>query len=193
MMKKTAIILALCLYWATGTTAQTSDAALNKRLAEYLSYSKEINIDKILDYMYPRIFELAPKEQLKEVLQNAYNNKDIAISLDSLSIGKVLPISTFSKGACTKFSYTVKMTMKMLAEGMQNNTAAILQSFKASFGANNVRYDEAEKKFIIYQTKEALAIKDDFSNNTWSMLGLEKDETITAVIPAEIKKLYQIN
>jgi hypothetical protein len=180
------LLVSLCTY------SQTTDTTLNKRLAEYMSYSKDMNIDKLLDYMYPRLFELAPKEQLKQALENAYNNAEIEIKLDSLAMGNVLPISKFSRGAFTKFSYTVKMRMKLMTKEMEESTDMILQSFKSSFGEENVSYDETAKFFWVYQTKDGIAIKDSYSKNTWTMIGLEKDQTINGIIPAEIKKKYNI-
>ena len=189
-MKK--ILFLLLFSFSLSAYSQSADAALNKRLAEYMSFSKEVNIDRLMDYMYPRLFELAPKEQLKEALEKAYHNKDIEIKLDSLAMGQVLPISKFSKGSFTKFSYTVKMRMKLLTEEMEKSTDMILQSFKTSFGEENVSYDEATKFFWVYQTKNAIAIKDNYSKNIWTMLGLEKDQSINKIVPAEIKKKYNI-
>jgi hypothetical protein len=180
------LLLSLCTY------GQTTDAVLNKRLSEYMSYSKDINIDKLLEYMYPRVFELASRDQLKEALEKAYHNDEIEIKLDSLAMGIVLPISKFSKGAFTKFSYTVKMSMRLLNKEMEEKTGLVFQSFKTSFGEENVSYNEETKLFWVYQTKDAIAIKDNYSKNIWTMIGLEKDQTLTKIVPAEIKKKYNI-
>jgi hypothetical protein len=189
-MKKIFFLLFFSL--SLGVYSQSADAVLNKRLSEYMSFSKEMNIDRLMEYMYPRLFELAPREQLKEALEKAYHNPDIEIKLDSLAMGQVLPISKFSKGSFTKFSYTVKMRMKLLSEEMEKSSDMILQSFKTSFGEANVSYDEVTKFFWVYQTKDAIAIKDNYSKNAWTMLGLEKDQSINKIVPAEIKKKYNI-
>jgi hypothetical protein len=172
--------------------SQTSDPALNKRLSQYLAYSKDLKIDQLLGYMYPRIFEMASKNQIKEALVSAYNNPDIQIKLDSIAISKVLPISKFNKGAYTKFSYAVKMQIKLLKEEMAESANKILENFKEKFGEENVTYDETAKLFLVYQTKEALAIKDNYSKNIWTILGLEKDQNINSIIPAVIKKKYSL-
>lgn len=75
---------------------------------------------------------------------------------------------------------------------IKDKTDLLLQSFKTSFGENNVTYDEASATFLITQNKEALAIKDNYSKNVWTMIGLEKNPGINYILPAEIKKKYQI-
>lgn len=189
-MKK--LLFVLSIFFSVNVFSQSSDAALNKRLSEYMSLSKDMNIKELMEYMYPRLFELAPKEQLKEALEKAYNSTEIEIKLDSLTLGKVEPVSKFSKGSFTKFSYTVKMRMKLLSAEMEKNTDMILQSFKTSFGEKNVSYDEATKFFWVYQAKSGIAIKDNYSKNIWTMLGLEKDQSLNKIVPAEIKKKYNI-
>ena len=189
-MKKIIVLLFIAVSFTA--TSQTSDAALNKRLAEYLAYSKDLKIDLLLSYMYPRIFELVDKKQMKELLENAYNNADIDIKLDSVAIGTVQPLSKFSKGAFTKFGYSVKMKIKLLKKEMEEKSEQVLKNFKTKFGEENVSYDEASKIFWVSQNKEALAIKDNYSKNTWAMLGLEEDETINRIIPPEIKKKYNL-
>jgi len=189
-MKKLFVLVFLTASFIANS--QTTDATLNKRLAEYLAYSKDLKIDLLLEYMYPRIFEMASKEQIKEVLESAYNNPDIEIKLDSMGIGSVLGVSTFSKGAFTKFSYSVKMKITLLNKEMEDKSAQVLKNFKNKFGDENVSYDNVSKIFWVYQNKEALAIKDNYSKNIWTMLGLEEDQSIFSIIPAEIKTKYHL-
>lgn len=82
--------------------------------------------------------------------------------------------------------------MKPVSDEYKDKTDLLLQSFKTSFGEDNVAYDEATSTFLITQTKEALAIKDNYSKNVWTMIGLEKNPGINYILPAEIKKKYQI-
>lgn len=187
------IIITIILLASAVAKSQTADAVLNKRLANYIQWSKDLKIEPLLDYMYPRIFEIAKKEQLKEVLENAYNNPDLETKIDSLSLGEVLPISKFSKGSFTRFSYYVKLSMKPVSDKYKDQTDLLLQSFKTSFGENNVILDEATNTFWVTQTKDGLAIKDNFSKNLWTMIGLENNPGINYILPAEIKKKYHID
>ncbi len=189
-MKKFITILLIAISFTA--SSQTSDAVLNKRLAEYLVFSKELKVDALLDYMYPRMFELASREQLKQLLEQAFNSPDISIKLDSLTIDKILPVSKFSKGAYTKFTYSLVMKIKLTNPAMEDKSEAILDNFKEKFGEKNVFYDETTKLFSVYQTKDALAIKDNYSKNIWTMLGLEKEQSLEKIIPAEIKAKYKL-
>jgi hypothetical protein len=172
--------------------AQTTDPVFNKRLSEYIDISRDLKIDLLLNYMYPRIFEIAPRKDLKAALEGAYHNESISIKLDSVITGKVDPISKFSKGAFTRFEYKAVMTVQLLGENMEGKADAVLQNFKLKFGEKNVSYDNDTKLFRIRQHKEALAIKDNFSKNLWTFIGLEKEMNLTAIIPAAVKTHYHI-
>jgi hypothetical protein len=185
-------ILFVLLIITLSASSQTTDAVLNKRLSEYLGFSKNLEIENLLTYMYPRIFELATKAQIKQALESAYNSTEIEIKLDSMGIGNVLPISKFSKGLYTKFGYGVKLTMKFLDKEMEDKIDIVLQSLKTKFGELNVQYAEESKIFTVYQEKEALAIKDNYSKNIWTILGLEADKTLLKIIPAEIRNKYSL-
>jgi hypothetical protein len=191
-MKKTiTLILVIATFCVQ---AQTKDAALNKRLDEYLGYSKTLNIDLLLNYMYPKVFEVASKAQIKKALEAAYNNADLKISLDSISIGTILPIEKFTTGAFTKFDYNVKMIITLATKEYQDKKVGIFENFKKKFGEENVVLNAEKNTFYIYQTKQALAIKDNFSKNIWTFMGIEEDsKALTKIIPLAIKKKYEIN
>lgn len=189
---KNLILITSFLLASAVVKSQTADAVLNKRLAAYIALSKDLKIDQLLNYMYPRIFEIAKREQLKEALENAYNNSSMEIKLDSLSLGKVQPILRFSKGSYTKFNYSVKMSMKPLSDELKGKNDQLLANLKKTFGNDNVSLEEATNTFWIFQSKEALAIKDNYSKNIWTMIGLENNPGINYIIPAEIKKKYNI-
>lgn len=188
------LIAFLIIFASFNVQAQTKDDALNKRLNEYLTYSKDLKVDVLLNYMYPKIFEIVTKVQLKKALEAAYNNADLKISLDSISIGTVLPIDTFANGAFTKFDYNVKMIITLVTKTYQEKKEGIFENFKNKFGEENVVFDTATNTFYIYQTKEALAIKDGFTKNLWTFLGIEEDsKAFSKIIPLAIKKKYEIN
>jgi hypothetical protein len=191
-MKK--IITSILLIASFCVQAQTNDATLNKRLDEYLDYSKTLKIDLLLNYMYPKVFEVATKAQIKKALEAAYNNEDLKISLDSISIGTILPIEKFKTGAFTKFDYKVKMIITLVTKAYIEKQEGIFENFKNKFGKENVVYNLETNTFYIYQTKAALAIKDNFSKNIWTFMGIEEDsKALTKIIPLAIKKKYEIN
>jgi hypothetical protein len=173
-------------------TAQTGDTVLNKRLAAYMQLSKDINVDKLLGYLYPRIFELAPKKDLAAALKTAYTSTDYTITIDSMSINSIDPVQKFAKGSYTLFNYFVRMKFKMLGDKADEDATGVFESFQKTFGKENVTQDKTENTFSIQQVKQALAIKDNFSAGKWTFLGVEKNPMIKKIIPAAIVAKYKL-
>jgi hypothetical protein len=174
------------------TTAQTGDAVLDKRLTEYMQLSKNLNIDKLITYMYPRIFELAPKKDLAAALKTAYTSTDFKIGIDSLSITNIDPVQKFSKGNYTMFTYYTLISFEIINEEKKADAATMVSGFKQKFGAENVSFDKATNIIKIKQNKQALSIKDNYSAGKWTFLGVESNPMLKKIIPAPIVAKYKL-
>ena len=53
------------------------DAALTARLNSFIKANDELNFDKILDFTYPKVFTIAPREKMKEALEEGFNSEEI--------------------------------------------------------------------------------------------------------------------
>jgi hypothetical protein len=172
-------------------TAQTGDAVLDKRIEAYMQLSKDINVDKLLGYLYPRIFELAPKKDLAAALKTAYTSTDFTIAIDSMSISSIDPVQKFAKGSYTMFNYFVRMKFKMTSSKTAEEVTRTFENFQKTFGKENVTQDKTDNTFSIQQVKQALAIKDNYSAGKWTFLGVEKNAMIKKIIPAAIITKYK--
>ncbi|HMW26816.1 MAG TPA: hypothetical protein PKC51_09260, partial [Ferruginibacter sp.] len=70
------LLSVLVLITSTTVTHAQQDTALSRRLQEILGYTQLSEIDKILDYTYPKIFTLATRDQMKEQLLAALDNEE---------------------------------------------------------------------------------------------------------------------
>ena len=76
-MKKFLLVCAACLLLVT-TYAQDSKEAIK----QFNSYSKLVldkEFDKALDHVHEGIFEIAPREQMKAILEQTFNNTMIEV------------------------------------------------------------------------------------------------------------------
>jgi hypothetical protein len=182
-------LLSIVIFTAT---AQTGDAVLNKRLTEYMQLSKNLNIDKLITYMYPRVFELAPKKDLAAALKTAYTSTDFKITIDSLKITRVDPVQKFAKGNYTIFNYFTTIGFEIINAEKKADAAVMVDGFKQKFGAENVSFDEATSIIKIKQDKLALAIKDNYTAGKWTFLGVENSPMLKKIIPAAIVAKYKL-
>ncbi len=189
-MKLIVTLLLSCTFFIA--TAQTGDTVLDKRLAAYMQLSKDLNIDKLLNYMYPRIFELATRKQMADALKTAYNSPDFTITIDSMNINSIDPVQKFAKGSYTLFDYFVRLKFKMQGDKTAEEATAMFEGFQNTFGKENVTLNKETNTIGIKQEKQALAIKDNYSAGKWTFLGVEKNALIKKIIPAAIITKYKL-
>ena len=60
-------------------SAQSHKEIITKEAQTYYDYMTNQNFDGVLDYMYPKVFEMAPREQMKMGMQQMFNSPDMKI------------------------------------------------------------------------------------------------------------------
>src|SRR5206468_8254466 len=90
------IFLALVCFIFLSTSAQkTADPVFKKRLNEYIALTKQLNFEKLMDYVHPKLFKIVPRDQMLQMFQSAFENEMMSISIDSLSILQTSPAYSY--------------------------------------------------------------------------------------------------
>lgn len=161
----------------------TEGATLEQRLADYMKYTDEMNMDKMLDYIYPKLFTIAPRKQLQKLMEDAYNSEEVSVTLDSLKLEKIHPVFQMEGGSYAKVDYSMLMIMKLKDPGEESPYELLLAGFEEEFGKGNVRYDDTNGSFRVQQKSTSIAVKDKYAKE-WSFAELNKDDDVM------LKKLF---
>ncbi|MBC6490797.1 hypothetical protein ACFSQD_16470 [Flavihumibacter stibioxidans] len=177
-MKKTLFVLAwmICAVTAHSQTAADS-AALVQRLDEFMKANSVLDIPKVIDYTYPKLFELAPKETIIEAMKNSFDNEEIKITMDSLAVVKIHPVFALNNGMYSRIDYSMVMRMqfKKQLNMDQEQVNSALTAFRTQFGQKNVWYNETDKLFNIYQLTSMAALRDE-PKEKWTFVNIKKDD-----------------
>jgi hypothetical protein len=184
-MKK-GMFLFLSFFFLAAHAQKSTDPLLDTRLQEYLSFTRQLNFDKAMDYMHPRLFAIVPKDQLIQSMVQAFSNEEIKITFDSMAIASVSPIYKHLKASYRKVDYYMAMTIA-LGDSMDLKNKQIasimLKSFQTSFPGKKIVVD-AENNAIRVAGKELMfAIRDPEAAN-WMFLGYDRSN------PALLARLY---
>lgn len=150
-----------------------------------------LDLDKILDQTYPKVFEIASREQMKDVMFEAFNNEAMTIKLiktnPNFSFGEIKKIG--NQTFCI-FEHDNKMTMTF-KEDMSDSAELMLEMIKESMGATEATYDTKTFTFTINKRSKVLAISDDLTKNTWKYVNIEKEGSLIQMLFSEdiVKKL----
>lgn len=156
------------------------DTSLHARLTRFMDASKLKNIDTVLQYTYPKLFSLAPAEQMKEVMEQAFDNEEIHMEMDSLQLGKVYPQITTDSGKYVKADYSMVIRMKLKNPPADSASYAqmrtlIMSGLDEKYGEGSSRFDVAADKIIIFTKTALVAIIDSWSP-VWTFINFNKEE-----------------
>jgi hypothetical protein len=178
-MKKIFLVLS-CISCSAIVLAQ-KDPELRKRLNSFVQATQAMDFNKILDYTYPKLFTIVPRDQMLDALEKSLHNEQINIRFDSVKIDSLYPVFSMEGASYAKISSTMKMIMKLnfpANEPDSGKTASNNQlagAMQGQFGAGNVIIDNGN--IIIRVSTPMVAIKDQYAKE-WSFSNLKDNDPI---------------
>ena len=161
------------------------DTSLLKRINSMLGFTQVKELEKVMDYTYPKLFTIVPKKALVEAMRNSFETEDFTIELDSVKVLKIFPIFTINDTSYVKVKHT--MLMKMKYKEPYDSTKKEEMDFMVAlmskkYGEGSTRFDPVANSLNIFMTPEMVGIKD--KSSLWNFANLNEDN------PQMLKMLF---
>jgi hypothetical protein len=148
-----------------------------------------MDYEKVLDYTYPKLFTLVPRDQMLEMIEATFDNEEMSAQIDSIRVEKLYPMFVIGDGKYAKANYSMIITMhfkKVLPpDEDQQRLDQMLQTFSPIYGKENVSITD-NKDLKIRTRTDMVAILDSFATE-WSFLNMTKDDPLLeALLSKEI-------
>ncbi len=179
-MKRTIVLLFVSLIVNIHGYAQ-ENAKLMERLEAMLKVTQLQDLEKIMDYTYPKLFTIATREQLVEALKSSFESDDFSCSFDSVKVNKIFPVFSIQQGQYTKIKHTMLMRMKFKTYEDSTLENMMLPLMKAQFGDTYVRLDKGTKTLVILMDSELVAIKDEFAKE-WGFVNYDDEDSLVKLL-----------
>lgn len=171
------MLFALVLISAAGFAQ--AEPGLQSRLDAYLAATKRVDVDALMELVYPRVFTLAPKADMKTAIRQAFSNAEMKMEIDSLVVDSIHRTLTHQAGRYVKIDYAFLLKMKFGADSTGHRTATrALPVMGKTFGAGNVRIDPVADALVITRSTSMVAIKNSYSKD-WTFIELKKNDPLT--------------
>lgn len=183
------ILLAVGIFLSVISYAQDD---MRVTLNKYLKLSEEKNSEQLMDYMYPKFFELFPRDIMIKALDKSLNDPAFEIILRDSEILSISPQKTVDSVTYAIADYSFVMSLKYV-ESEENSlpdqsTIDLTKDiFNNMYGEDNVYFSDEEKKFTIRVTKNMLVLKTPLLTS-WKVLGTDANlkPLLLKIIPKEI-------
>ena len=174
--------------------------ALASDFNAYFQALEEQDFDLALDFVYPMLFDLIPREFLQETLEEESSD---GMNIIKLTAGKIQHVSNIIEDEhyfYTLVSFTYFMEIQEgdsdnwdemeEDEGDWGSEGMNVDDFRRKFGVQNVFYDATKKIIRVKRTGKMIAIqsKDEFEDDGWKFIELKEDmnQMVNQLIPSGI-------
>jgi hypothetical protein len=182
---KTLFLLLFFTAFGFASRAQ-QDTALISRINQMLALTQKKDLEKIMDYTYPKLFKIAPRELMIATMKESYDSEEFSIEIDSIKIITIFPVFVVDDTSYVKVRHTMLMKMKYkeaLDTSDMESKNMLVSILEQKYGEGNVRFDAVANSLNISMKPNIVGIKDK-TLNTWTFANLDEDN------PALLEMLF---
>ena len=188
----TSLLLAFLI--SLSSFAQSHKEEVAKNAQTYYDYMTAQNFDGVLDYMYPKVFEMAPRAQMKAGMEQMFSSPDMKIEFISNDVTRVTDKKEVDGVTYAAVFYNSKMKMTFLSEKDKSpeDQKAFLDFMKVTmdtqFGADNVTSDAEAMSLVINMDANMFAIKDP-QYDGWKFIGNDDamKMLVDSIVPESVR------
>lgn len=177
-MKSLLLVLPFFVFRVMGHAQQ--DTALVNRINQMLKVTQLKDLEKLLDYTYPKLFTIVPRESMIEILKETYHSDEFSVEADSVEIIKIFPVFVIKDTSYVKVKHSMLMRMKFkkpLDTSDIESKLVLVAIMEQKYGEGNVRFDADANALNILAEPYLVGIKDKTSN-TWTFVNLDEDNPV---------------
>jgi hypothetical protein len=172
-----------------------ADANLNRRLQTYMKLTRELNFEEIMNYTHPKMFALAPRDQMVQLFRQTYDNDQFKMLIDSTSIIAIGPSFKVGVTDYRKVDYGMKLNIRFKDTSSTSDPAfvsTVIENLKQGFPGADVNFDQAKKAFMVRAASFMFAIRDN-ELSEWMFLGYQKNEEMVKLLyPQEVIEHFKL-
>ncbi|MES2484641.1 MAG: hypothetical protein V4581_01650 [Bacteroidota bacterium] len=181
-------LLALTFFLTLSITAQTQKE-LETGVAQMYNNTIKGNYEDLLKITYPKLFDIVPKNQMLEVLQNMINGDGYTMIIVDTPPNFVYgPIKKIGGGSYCMIKHDLKMKMIFKAKLTAEEGKQMIETFKAGMQPDEVSFDANENSITLKKRAEVIAVADTLTANNWTFLNRSGSPLMAKIFDAKVMK-----
>lgn len=178
LFKKLILLLLLSSIQVFSQVKETKEAELHGMVKRMFNDMNNRDYDAILEMTHPKVFEMVPKEQMKELLKSMFEGNEEFI----IDIPKTAPeykLSKVYKGKKNDLqyaftSYDLKMKMTFKNQEFDKESKEVMKSIMATQGMD-VTFISNNAVDVFMTDRITILLKDIDTKSKWVMLNYDPD------------------
>lgn len=153
------IIVILFLTFTINLFGQSHSEAITKRFETYSAHLESKEIDKMIAFIYPKIFDVFPKAGMAEGIKEMMFDEEMKVNISNSKLVKLSDTQYFDDVNYAILLYSNKTEMQFpKEEGMNEYVDMMINNFILTHGSDNVNYDESSNTITINAQSKIIAV-----------------------------------
>lgn len=192
-MKKGLLFFAAVFIYTTSFAQSNTDTSLNTRLAQYLLWSKNFQFDKLINYIHPSLFTIAPRETILKSFEQTLQDEDLKIQIDSISVAAISATFTDNNKQYKKVAYYMQMQLQFRdTADSEDLIKYVMAALQKTYSGRQVTHNKSKGTIEVKGNDTLFAIKDNAAT-PWMFLGYYKDAGINkALFPKNVMDHFKL-
>lgn len=189
-MKIAQFITSLLILWSASVVGQNMDQEVRDTFSRYFKTIETKDNQQTLAFVYPKLFEIVPKNLMLEQMEKLSKDTVTEISMSKQSVSSVSDMLEIEGVKYALVSYSFIMHMKMngiVGEELTEISELTNEMLVEQFGPDQVTYNKGTGSFDIVVATSMYAINDPAFPG-WKFLEKKEgmDELLVKIIPKEV-------
>ena len=191
MMKKV-ILIGLLTVGSVALKAQSlsakDGAAIDGKVSQFLQLIEQKNYTKVLDFMYPPIFEHTSKKDMFQIF-NMLEQSGIELKFKNMEVLDKKALETVNTTKYALIKYNLEMELPLDTDDLKGIAPLLVPVLQGNFGKENVVYNKAQSYINIKGEKFLMGINDP-AYKDWLFLIYDSSfkSAIEKTIPAKVNQ-----
>jgi len=191
-MIKKVILIGLLTIGSVALKAQglgaKDGAAIDLKVDQFLKLIEQKNYTKVLDFMYPPIFEHTSKKDIFQVF-NMLEQSGIELKFKNMEVLNKQALKTVNNTKYALIKYNLEMELPLTTDDLKGIAPLLVPVLQSNFGKENVVYNKAQNYINVKGEKFLMGVHDP-KYADWMFLIYDPSfkSAIDKTIPAEVSQ-----
>ena len=173
-MKRLFLLFLLSISIFSCSQDKSENSTIKTDFEKYFRSIQNKNIGEAINCIYPKFFEIFPKEQMKQMLELTYNNPQLGLSINKFNIDNISKVEKIKNEYFTTINYSFDVDLKLNSDELKSKKDLLQEGLERKFGSANVKFESEKQIFSFNSSKKAIGISEN-GKSDWKFVVIENE------------------
>lgn len=182
-----------CFSLGLSLAGQTVDhrTEIGARMDDYARVMVDWQVDSILEFVEPKLFDLVPREGMRKVFESTFNDPNMTMRFTELTVDSISPLFVHDSTEYALVDYTASISMQMNDPTYQDTS--FMKMMVGMMGSEEHRIDAETNTLFLRSPKKLFALRH-AAGEPWYVLEYNTDNPhmLNLLVPEPVQEYFDL-